>query len=1073
MKQALHSPLFNQLIMSVLIIFSSCGVDKPESLVAAEELLPAEIDFNLHVKPILSDRCFACHGPDEAARKADLRLDIEEGAFVALGEEKNRYALSPGNLRKSEVYHRLISDDPDFTMPPPESNLSLNDQEKATIIRWIEQGAQWKRHWSFIPPEKADIPSVEQQDWPQNEIDNFVLAKMEQHQLQPNQQADQVTLLRRLYFDLTGLPPSPNAIDNFLKDNSPNAYEKVVDKLMSSHAYGERMAMEWMDVARYADSHGYHADGYRMMWPWRDWVIEAFNQNMPYDQFMTLQLAGDLLPDPDREQILATAFHRNHPMTAEGGIVDEEYRLEYVFDRTITTAKTFLGLTIECARCHDHKYDPISQKEFFQFSAYFNNLNELGMTGDDGNTGPMLKLTDKVTQQKLDSVKDLVHQLEQSQTQRLTELASQKPAVSSINLDHGLITHLPLDGYHDQKTKNLAQVEKKANVSGEPDLIQALQGKGLRFNGDHEFLALPETGIFEKTDPFSITVNLKPEIQVHYQEIFGNSGNKNSFWRGYECYLDSFNRVSVRLMHALPHNIIHITAKPTLPLNQWASLAVTYDGSSDADGLNIFIDGRPADKIVHVNNLYKSIIPVNFRYEPDHRPLRFSKSYRAFSGDDGVLQGSFDEIRIYDRQLSNLEVAKLAEFAGKTDPVTFLTLADTLQHYQLIRDPASRKNLQALRKLWQHEMVLMDSLPEIMVMKEMETPRATYVLERGSYMAPQEQVKPATPAAVGMIPDSLPKNRLGLANWLSDPANPLTARVTVNRYWHLIFGKGLVQTVDDFGNQGDLPTHPALLDWLAVDFTENGWNVKRLIKQMVMSNTYRQSSLATDELLKKDPYNHLLARGPKHRLQAEMIRDNALAASGLLVKKIGGPSAKPYQPEGLWIEKGTFSHVLLRYQADKGEGLYRRSMYTFIKRTSPPPNMTIFDMESRSTCVVSRQNTSTPLQSLVLLNDPQFVEAARIIAERMQTEGGKQLDSQLNYGFKLLTSRDLRSEELMVFKNLYQEEIEKFSKQPQLADSLLSVGDYPVNQDLEASNTAALAVVSNLMINHDAAYMKR
>ena len=1048
----------------------SCKPSVPEEVEQASENIPQEIDFNLHVKPILSDRCFACHGPDANKREADLRLDTEEGAFAALGKDKNRFAIKAGNLKNSEMFHRIVAQDPDIMMPPPESNLVLTAEEKAILIRWIDQGAEWKTHWAFINPEKPKLPKVKNNNWPQNEIDHFVLKKLEEENFKPASPADKITLVRRLYFDLTGLPPSPQQVQAFVDDNSANAYENLVDKLLTTPEHAERLAMEWMDVARYADSHGYHADGYREMWPWRDWVISAFAKNMPYDKFVSWQVAGDLLPDPSREQMVATAFHRNHPMTAEGGIVDEEYRVEYVLDRVNTTAKAFLGLTMECSRCHDHKYDPISQKEYYQFSAFFNNVDELGMTGDDGNAGPMLKMTDEVTQKRLDSLYTMIEQLDKQKETLAQNVEDNALQIAKVNLRNGLIAHYPLNA-GTEKTPNLADSRKPGKIVGEADIVNGPRGNAIRVNGDHEFIELPKMGLFEKTEPFSISLWLKPEKKDQYQEIFGNNGNKNSYWRGYESYMDSTNRITWRLVHALPHNLIQVTTEEPVPLQEWTHLSFAYDGSSSASGLKLFINGQATDLNIDYDNLYKTILPVNPNYKSANRPLRFGKAYRAFSGDDGVMAASFDEIKIYDRAITSLEAANLYKNYQPEAQLT-LTRKDSME-YWLDQQQEYQQLMAQAQAAWEKELEVMDSLPELMVMKEMEKPRPAYILDRGIYNARLEQVYPSTPNSVLSFSDDFEKNRLGLAKWLVSDENPLTARVSVNRYWQMIFGKGIVGSSNDFGNQGDLPTHPKLLDWLAVDFRENGWDVRRLLKMMVMSSTYRQSSVAGDEKREKDPGNLFLARGPKQRLQAEMIRDNALKAAGVLVKKVGGPSVKPYQPPGLWIEKGTFSKILLTYQPDQGDGLYRRSLYTFIKRTSPPPNMTIFDQQSRSFCVVKRQTTNTPLQALVLMNDPQFVEASRLVAERMQKEVEGDLEEKLNYGFQLLASRPLEPEETAIFKQLYQEETEKYNENIAAADSLLSVGEYPVDDSLDKINTAALTVVASLMMNHDESYMKR
>ena len=1052
----------------VLFIIAACQSPVPDKIQAASAGIPDKIDYSLHVKPILSDRCFACHGPDNNTREAGLRLDTEEGAYAALQSNEKRFALKAGNLKKSEVFHRIIASDPDLMMPPPESNLSLTDKEKAIIVRWIEQGAEYKPHWAFVKPERPKLPKVKNKQWPQNEIDYFVLKKLEKQGLEPNSKANKTTLIRRLYFDLTGLPPTPVQVDGFINNTSADAYEKLVDDLLQSPAHAERMAMEWMDVARYADSHGFHADGLRHMWPWRDWVISAFAKNLSYDKFITWQTAGDLLPNATREQIIATGFNRNHPINSEAGVVPEEFRVEAVLDRANTTAKAFLALTFECARCHDHKFDPISQKEYFQFSAFFNNVDELGVISNDGNTGPLLKLTNEVAENKLDSIHQLVNEI--AARQEAIKQKNSKITHLQPNLKKGLLAHLPLDAT-EEKATNLAKRRKPGKLRGEVELVAGANNSAVKIDSDYEFLQIEE-GMFEKTQPFSVSLWLKPEKQDHYQEIFGNAGQKNSFWRGYEAYLDSLNRISFRLTHALPHNLVHVTSKQPIPLNEWTHLAFSYDGSAKAMGVKIYINGKVAESTIHYDNLYKSILPVNAHHNLQKRDIRFGKAYRGNTGDDGLLKGAFDEVRVYERKISALEVAHIYQEVLPQKAISWLSREDSMEHY-LMQQPDYLASLAQLQKMREAELNIVDTITEVMVMKEMPEMRSTYVLDRGVYNAHLEQVFPGTPSSINQFAEAYESNRLGLAQWLVAEDNPLTARVAVNRYWQMLFGRGIVATSNDFGNQGDLPTHPELLDWLAVDFRENGWNVRRLLKQMVMSATYQQSSVASPEKQEKDPDNLWLAYGPKHRLQAEMIRDNALQAAGLLVKNVGGPSVKPFQPKGLWSEKASFSRKLHYYTQDSGKALYRRSMYTFIRRSQPPPNLAVFDQPNRNYCVIKRQTTNTPLQSLVLLNDPQFIEASRLVAERMQHQAGGNVEQQLNYGFRLLTSRKLKPKETEIFKKLYQEEINKFSQQEKAADSLLSIGDYPRDPSLDKVYTAALTVVASLMMNHDEAYMKR
>ena len=724
--------------------------------------LPETIDYIFDVKPILSDRCYLCHGPDEGTREAGLRLDTKAGAFKALDSDSNKHAIVAKKPEESRLVYKITNPDPQQVMPPPTSNLTLTEYEKQVLIKWIEQGAEWKTHWSFLPPKKSERPKIENGKWATNSIDYFIAKRIEQEGLTPSEEASKEKLIRRVYFDLTGLPPTLQDIDAFLNDEDANAYEKVVDKLLASTAYGERMAATWLDVSRYADTHGYQDDLERIMWPWRDWVISAFNRNIPYDEFVKWQLAGDLMPNATPEQIVATAFNRNHKITQEGGVIDEEYRVEYVMDRANTTSKAIMGLTMECARCHDHKYDPISQKEFYGFYGFFNKVGEKGRI---------------------------------------------------------------------------------------------------------EYNEIPE-----------------PNIKITQKEV--------------------------------------------------------------------------------------------------------------------------------------------------DETLAFINLPDSINEIKL--------------------MVMKDNVPK----------RKTYVLKRGQYDAPDEEVELGTPKIILKYSDSLPKNRLGLANWLFNKDNSLTARVAVNRMWQDIFGVGIVSTSEDFGNQGALPSHPELLDWLAVTFREEGWDMKKMYKRLVMSSTYKQTSKISPQLLEIDPDNVLLARYSRNKLTAEMIRDNALAVSGLLVNKIGGPSVKPYQPPGLWAET-TSGQGLTKYIPDTGENLYRRSLYTFWKRTVPPPSMMTFDAPTRDFCEVKRQKTSTPLQALVMLNDPQLIEASKHLAKNILKDNTMSQEERIELIFRKITSRFPTGEELNKFIQ-YVETVET---------------DYESNSDINKTENIskteyAYTLLSSLIFNLDEAIIK-
>ncbi|MEM9917557.1 MAG: DUF1549 domain-containing protein, partial [Bacteroidota bacterium] len=968
--------LSSLLIISLLCIVASCtsSVSYPDEIA---DRLPDKVDFNFHIKPILSDRCFNCHGQDESSRQAGLRLDTKEGAFADMDSSKwsSHFAIKPGSISQSEIIQRIYAQDEDIVMPPPESKMALSEYEKALLTKWIEQGAEWKEHWSFTPPSKATPPKVQDKTWPINFIDQFVLATLEKEGLAPSKEADKERLLRRVSMDLTGLPPNLETMDAFLTDDSADAYEKVVDQLLKSDAYAERMAMNWMDLSRYADSHGLHADGWRLMWPWRDWVIDAFKKNRPYDEFVTWQLAGDLLPNATKEQKLATAFNRNHPMTAEGGVVDEEFRLEYVFDRTNTAATVFLGLTMECARCHDHKFDPISQKEYYQMSAFFNNVKELGMTGDDGNYGPMLPLPDTTTERQIAALDQQIEEVERLLDQQKAEVAENSAFIKALQRRPEIDLrsegrHYAFDKFQRRKHKNgwyekVLDPPSEVIASDKIVLKEGYKGTAYQVTNDYDLIHLGKEGYFEFTQAFSAGAWIKTDTSGSNQTILCTAGDKNNFWRGWELYLDEHNRPAARLIHSLPHNYIHVKAKiDSIATNAWQHVFFTYDGSGKAAGLQLFVNGRMIKTTVEFDRLYKSILPVHSgNHQPDQRSVRVGKSYRNFTGESGLFSGMLDEVDVFSRQLSQLEVSHLAETPmlnlAQVDPENIESKDKEilLEHQLLKKEDGFRKAQENLADLRNQRLAAFKEVPEVMVMEEMPEPHAAHVLFRGDYRMKRERVTAGTPAKVLNFPDNAPRNRLGLAQWLMHKDNPLTARVAVNRYWQLFFGQGLVNTPQDFGYQGALPSHPALLDWLAVEFRESGWDIKALCRKIVLSATYRQSSKATPALLEKDPSNQLLARGPSHRLAAEMIRDNALAACGLLVHKVGGESVRPYQPEGLWIDKGTFSHKLLRYIPSQGDDLYRRSLYTFVKRTSPHPAMQAFDAPNRSICTVQRERT--------------------------------------------------------------------------------------------------------------------
>jgi len=1083
-----------------LVAASACGRRAPD--VAGVRAL---VDFNFHVKPILSDRCFKCHGPDERARKASLRLDRKDIAFGKL--PSGHRAIVPGSTRKSELVARILSTDPKFLMPAPESNLALTDYEKAVLVRWVEQGAVWKPHWSLIPPKKPPVPSVKQIGWPRGEIDRFVLAMLESKGMTPSAEASRETWLRRVTLDLTGLPPTLAEIDIFVADRAPDAYEKVVERLLASPAYGEQMAAEWLDVARYADSHGYQDDGMRQMWPWRDWVISAFNRNLPFDRFITWQLAGDLLPEATQEERLATGFNRNHMQTQEGGVVPEEYRTEYVIDRVNTFGRAFLGLSVECARCHDHKYDPITQKEFYRLYSFFNNNNETGQIPYSGVPSPTVLLEDDTSRAKLARLDAEAQQLQQdigalgtsaAYTEWLTTAPARPPQIGEIP---GLVTYLPLDGSTtghemtkpDPKSKerpkrveyrayaNLAKGATSARLGGDKDRVPRTVpghlGQAQQLVGDSHIEAKDKRTYFDRNDPFSLSLWLRIDRKGIAGPLVTRSGGLFDGNRGYEILLRGDGTFSAALHHVFPDNSIEIETTRALAPGGRHHLALTYDGASRARGLRLFFDGRPADTHVVVDNLRQSILRSGDQKNAtwtDNPPLRIGRRH-----DETLEDVTVDELRVYDRHLTTFEVAALA---GERDPIgNVLRLPESkradaertalAEYYTERVAPQFAALSKALTANRGKENEILTGLPEVMTMHELPVPRPTFVLARGAYDAPTERVTPGTPRAIGDFPAALPANRLGLARWLLSPRHPLTSRVIVNRYWAMFFGRGLVPTLADFGNQGRLPSHPQLLDWLATTFVESGWNLKALEKRIVLSAAYRQESRLDTKRLEQDPANEWLGRGPSYRLAAEQVRDSALAVSGLLVRTIGGPSVYPYQPPGLWEALATRNAT--KYQQGHGADLYRRSLYTVWKRSSPPPSAISFDAAERLVCAVNRQRTNTPLQSLVLLNDPQYLEASRTLAERMIVEGGTAARDRITFAFRLLTSRHPDQTELELLEKLYSEMRDEYGKDKAAALKLLSVGEYRRNRTLDPSDVAAFTMVATTIMNFDEAVYKR
>jgi len=987
----------------------------------------AKVDFGKEIRPILSDRCYFCHGPDGANRKSKLRLDTEEGARKALGG--GMFAIAPGDLEHSEVFQRISSTDPDERMPPPESNLKITKEEVALIGKWIEEGAKYEKHWSFVSLKEVAVPEVDNDVWGKGEIDRFVLEKLKGEELSPGAEATSERLIRRVSFDLTGLPPTLEEIDAFLADKSPEAYEKMVDRYLAKPAYGERMTSEWLDVARYSDSYGYQVDRDRHVWPWRDWVIKAFNENLPYDKFMTWQLAGDLLPNPSDEQVLATTFNRLHPQKVEGGSVPEEFRVEYVADRNHTTGTAFLGLTVECSRCHDHKYDPITQKEYYQLFAFFNNIDEAGLYSyfTPSVPTPTLFMSGEDGKKKLVELEAKVTKLE-GELSKLKWEGNPEPEERQVV---GQIEHMTFDDFKSGKNK----------------AVPGKVGGAVQLTGD-DAIGLKH-GNFARWQPFSISLWMNtPDIKeravvFHRSRAWTDAGS-----RGYELLIED-GKLSAALIHFYPGNAIRVKTVDVLKPEEWAHVTVTYDGSSRASGLRIFLNGQLAKTEVVKDHLTKQIRGGG------GDKIAIGERFR----DRGFTNGKVDDFRVFDRALTQVEVAHLVDgesLKKAEEPM--------LKNYLLTAHDAGYKakfgELTAAREALAKAN---DAVTEIMVMRELDERRPSYILERGAYDARGEEVQPGVPAWLNPMPAGAKGDRLGLAKWLSDPQHPLAARVAVNRYWQLMFGEGLVRTPEDFGSQGALPTHPELLDWLAKDFIDHGWDVKRLLKQMVMSATYRQTSEASEELVTRDPENMLLARAPVYRLSAEMLRDQALAASGLLAEKVGGAPVRPYEVAV------SFKPV----KRDKGDGLYRRSLYTYWKRTGPAPVMMALDASKRDVCSVKRERTASPLQALVLLNDPQMVEASRVLGEKLHVKHGEAAPALVSEAFRILVGRNPSAKESTILVALYTEQLAVFSADPAKAEEYLKTGDAPRDANLSAAKVAAAAVVVNGLLNFDGCVMKR
>lgn len=995
-----------------------------------------EIEFNRDVRPILSNRCFTCHGPDSTTREADLRLDQRESAIGQASSGQR--AIVPGDIQASELIRRITSQVDGERMPPGGASKALTPAEIQTLKTWIDQGAKYEAHWAFIPPRLPELPKVQNKDWPINEIDDFVLARLEEKQLQPAKEASRETLIRRVAFDLTGLPPSLEEIDAFLADSSPKAYERMVDGYLNRPAYGEHMARHWLDLARYADSNGYQYDTEREQWVWRDWVIDAYNKNKPFDQFTIEQLAGDLLPDSTPQQRLATGFNRNHGITIEGGIIDEEYRTEYVMDRLVTTGQVWLGLTIGCARCHDHKFDPISQREFYQLYAFFNQLPERGMRGFE-------------PRERIPSPLASVQQREWDA--ELTKLKAE------------LNNPLPLDAHLEEWANAMAAESRQGWQVLVPHTMKSSGGTKLSKLEDHSLLA---SGANPQRDIYTITsitseenlTAVRLEALTHPSLPGGGPGrhtNSNFVLSEFELTVTSIEDPSkqekIKFQQALAdysqknYEIGKAIDGTLAGNNGWAVDGPTRKEPATA----LFIAEKP------FGFAGGTALEFRLRHEAGFATHGIGRPRLSITTDSPKLL-QFDSVPAEIRRLakknaeerSGLETQKLKDY--------FLAHHDPRQD---LRDRITALEQQKAA-----------GYPATMIMRDMPQPRATHVLNRGQYNEPTERVVAGVPAIFPEQGKDTLSNRLELARWLVDPKHPLTARVAVNRYWQRIFGLGLVKTSEDFGIQGELPSHPQLLDWLALEFIRSGWDIKHMQRLILTSATYRQSSHVGQEAYQRDPENRLLARGPRMRLDAEEIRDSALFVSGLLVERLGGKSVYPYQPKGLWLELNNRPGYSQAYPQGTGEALYRRGLYTFWKRTAPSPMLKLLDAPEREFCTLQRSRTNTPLQALLLLNGPQFVEAARHLGERMIQQGGSSLEDRLRYGFRVVTSHQPTATELTVLQEAYAADLQRFQKDRAAALKLLEVGESPYSQEEDIAELAAYASLARLLLNLNEAITK-
>ncbi len=1039
--------------------------------------LPQMISFNHHVQPVLSANCYACHGPDANTREANLRLDRREYALTP--SESGSPAIDENNLDASPILERLLSDDPTKVMPPPGAHSQLEPDERALLVRWVREGAVYEEHWALIPPEKAEPPELENDTWSRSVIDEFVLDRLRREGLEPNAPEEPRTLIRRVTLDLTGLLPDPADADLFAENPSDEAYEAYVDKLLASPEYGEHRARYWLDYARYADTHGLHFDNRRSIWPYRDYVIRAFNENKPFDTFVHEQIAGDLLPSVTLDSLIATGYIRSNVSTNEGGAITEEVAINNVRDRTEAFGSTFLGLTVGCASCHDHKFDPTTAKDYYQLSAFFTNLEEKGWDENIPDPPPTLRIPPEDSKARaeelLEEMGRVRNELETRRRQApdLLEAAiADGNGPRSVSVE-GMELRLRLDEGSGDRVRNSAPgAEDETFVAHTNPLIwgeQSWHWPGMRMDMNSR-LPLGNHGDFEGSDSFSMggwfMLRQKPaNIRTPNGALLARMGGADrDGHRGWDLWSEN-NRFAAHLIHRWPDHAIKVITKDAFPDHEWIHVFVTYDGSHNAENLRIHVNGRIVETEIANNTLEPGLTTrtdsqIHLGRRDDESPKRETR---------------YQDIRIYRRALAPEEVARLpfedyaAEIvAEKPEPAAWSTderfvVIDRFFTESDEQAAALRSELNALEVAF--EELTREGTPTL-IAREKESPAYAHILDRGLYSAITERVEPGTPEFLPPIPEGQRADRLALAEWTTSPENPLLARVTVNRMWQEIFGQGIVRTPDDFGIVGERPSHPELLDWLAVEFLESGWDVKNLYRHLVLSSTYRQSSRITPEALEKDPFNHALSRAPRFRMDAEMIRDTALQSSGLLVQKLGGPPVKPYQPEGIWEAVSMPESDTKTYEQGSGDDLYRRSLYTFWKRFAPPASLETFDAPAREVVCSERARTNTPLQALTTMNDPQFIEASRILAERA-VRGAETSEERLNTLSRLTLARPLNSREIDTLLEAQTTFLSHFTESPADAEALLEVGEKARDSSLDPSEVAAWTMVANQFYNLD------